>query len=66
MSLRTIHLLFIGLSIVLAAFFAAWAGDRYRIAHDAGYALTAAASGAAAAGLAIYGARFRRKTRRLS
>ena len=34
MSLRAFHLLFIGLSIVLAAFLAAWAAGQYRIEVD--------------------------------
>ena len=65
MSLRAFHLLFIALSVVLAAFFAAWAVGQYRVAHDPGYALTGVVSLAAGVGLAVYGALFQRKTRRL-
>lgn len=65
MSLRAFHLLFIALSIVLAAFVAAWAATEYRAAHDAGYAATTVGCIIAAAALAAYGAAFQRKTRNL-
>jgi len=65
MSLRAFHLFFIALSIVLAAFCAAWATTQFRAAGDAGYAVAAGASIAAAAALAVYGATFQRKTRNL-
>ena len=65
MSLRSFHLLFIALSVILAAFFGAWALGEYRSAHGVGYALTGVASLASGVGLAIYGAAFQRKTRNL-
>jgi hypothetical protein len=65
MSLKAFHLLFIALSIVLAAFVAAWAVSQYQVRHDLNYALAGLASAAAGAGLAVYGAAFQRKTRRL-
>ena len=65
MSLRHFHLLFIGLSVVLAAFFAAWAGGQYRQAHELQFAVTGAVCLASGAALAVYGARFRRKTKNL-
>ena len=65
MSLRMFHLLFIALSVVLAAFFAAWAANEYRSAPHLSYALVGVASLASGAGLAVYGAAFQRKTRRL-
>jgi hypothetical protein len=65
MSLRAFHLLFIAMSVVLAAFFAAWAVGEYRTGHEAGYAVTAVGSLASAAALAVYGAKFQRKTRQL-
>ena len=65
MSLKAFHLLFIAISIVLAAFMAAWAVGQYRALGDASYVATAVASVAAGAGLAVYGARFQRKMRRL-
>ena len=65
MSLKTFHLVFIALSIVLAAFMAAWATSQYRAVHDASYLATAGVSAIAGAGLAIYAARFQRKARRL-
>jgi hypothetical protein len=65
MSLRAFHLLFIGLSVALAAFFAAWAGGQYRLEHESIYAVTVAGALAAGGGLAVYGTRFQRKTRNL-
>ena len=65
MSLRAFHLLFIGMSVVLAAFVAAWAGQQYQAAHDVTYAVTAVAALAGGIGLACYGAAFQRKMRRL-
>ncbi len=66
MSLRAFHLLFITLSVLLAVFCAGWAGTEFRADQGAIYALGSALSLAAAAGLAVYGAAFRKKTRRLS
>jgi hypothetical protein len=65
MSLRMFHLLFISLSVVLAAFSAAWAMGQYRIAHESIYAVTTAGAVATAAGLMWYGTAFQRKTRNL-
>jgi hypothetical protein len=65
MSLRAFHLLFIGLSVILTAFFAAWAAGQYRVEHQPGYVVAAAVSLAAGAGLAVYGAAFQRKTRQM-
>jgi hypothetical protein len=65
MSLKVFHLVFIGVSVVLAAFVAAWAGQQYRAANGAIYAVTAAAALASGVGLACYGAAFQRKMRRL-
>jgi hypothetical protein len=65
MSLRAFHLLFIALSIVLAAFLAAWAVGQYRAGHDAAYLGVGAASLMSAAGLAMYGVAFQRKTRNM-
>jgi ABC-type Mn2+/Zn2+ transport system permease subunit len=65
MSLRMFHLLFIALSVVLTAFFAAWAIGQYRAAHDVSYAITAVVSLASGIGLVVYGAAFQRKTRNL-
>jgi hypothetical protein len=64
MSLKAFHLFFIALSIVLAAFVAAWAVSQYRAVHEAGYVLAVVASLATGAGLAVYGVVFRRKVRR--
>jgi len=66
MSLRAFHLFFIALSVVLTAFVAAWAVGQYRALHDATYVAAAVASLASGVGLALYGAVFQRKTKRLS
>lgn len=65
MSLRAFHLLFIALSVVLAAFFAAWAVGQYRLEHQIGYAAAGALALVCGGGLAVYGTRFQRKTRSL-
>jgi ABC-type Mn2+/Zn2+ transport system permease subunit len=65
MSLRTFHLVFIALSVVLAAFVAGWSAGEYRAAHDLSYALASAGSLATGVGLSVYGAAFQRKMRRL-
>ena len=65
MSLRTFHLVFIGVTVVLAAFVAAWAVQQYQAVHALGYAMTAALSLAAGGALIAYGAAFQRKTREL-
>ncbi len=65
MSLRAFHLLFIALSVVLAAFFAAWAAAQYQVDHQAGYVVAGLASLAAGGALAVYGAAFQRKTKNL-
>jgi len=65
MSLRAFHLLFVALSVVLAAFVAAWAAQQYQSAHATSYALASAAALACGGGLACYGAVFQRKTKQL-
>ena len=65
MSLRAFHLLFICLSVILAAFSAAWAVGQYRLEHETIYAVTTAGAIATAAGLMWYGTAFQRKTRNL-
>ncbi len=65
MSLRMFHMVFIGVSVVLAVFVAGWAGQQFQTAHAVGYALTAVASLAAGCGLIAYGAAFQKKTRSL-
>jgi len=66
MSLRAFHLFFIALSVVLTAFVAAWAVGQYRALNDATYVAAAVVSLASGVGLAIYGAAFQRKMKRLS
>ena len=65
MSLRLFHMVFIGVTVVLAAFVAAWAVQQYQSVHAAGYAVTAALSLAVGGALIAYGAAFQRKTREL-
>jgi hypothetical protein len=65
MSLRTFHLLFIALSVVLTAYVAAWAAGQYRGDQQSRYVVAAAGSLALGAGLAAYGAAFQRKMRRV-
>ena len=66
MSLRAFHLLFIALSVVLAAFVAAWAVGQYRLEHEMRLRRRpASVASLAAAALAVYGATFQRKTRNL-
>ena len=66
MSLRAFHLFFISLSAVMAAFCSAWAFSQYRADHQAIYVVGSVASALSVAGLALYGAAFQRKTRKLS
>ena len=65
MGLRAFHLLFVSLSVILAAFSAAWAVGQYRLEHETVYAVTTAGAIAVAAGLMWYGTAFQRKTRNL-
>ena len=65
MSLRAFHLVFIAVSVMLAAFVAAWALNEYNTTHDAGYVAACAVSAATGVGLAVYGAIFQRKMKRL-
>jgi hypothetical protein len=65
MGLKNFHLVFIGVSIVLAAFVAAWAGQQYRAVSGVGYIVTALAALASGVGLAMYGAAFQRKSKQL-
>jgi hypothetical protein len=65
MSLRVFHLVFIGVSVILAAFVAAWAVQEYQSVHAIGYAVTAALSLAAGGGLIAYGTAFQHKTKQL-
>src|SRR5205085_10876430 len=65
MSLRAFHLFFIAVSVVLAAFFAAWAVSQYRLEHHVPYAVAGIGSLVAAGALIAYGAAFQRKTKHL-
>ena len=65
MSLRAFHLFFIGISVVLAAFFAAWAAAQYSAGHELIYVVVAVLSLASGLALAIYAVKFQRKTKGL-
>jgi hypothetical protein len=64
-SLRSFHLFFIALSVVLAAFCAAWGAAEYRAGHGGADAIFAVVSAGAGAALIRYGTAFRRTTRQL-
>jgi hypothetical protein len=63
MSLKAFHLLFIGLSAILGAFFAAWSIGQYQATHEFSYVAAGAFGVAAAGSLVVYGAAFQKKTR---
>lgn len=65
MSLRAFHVVFIAVSILLAAFVAAWANGQYRLEHEVEYAVTGVGALILGGGMAAYGAAFLRKTRNL-
>jgi hypothetical protein len=65
MSLKAFHLLFISLSVVLAAFCAAWAVGQYRSEHEIAYVLYTVLSIGIGGALVVYGAAFQRKARKL-
>lgn len=58
MNLKAFHLLFIAISVMLAAYVAAWGFNQ-------GYVAAACASIASAVALIVYGTAFQRKMRRL-
>ncbi|HKB13723.1 MAG TPA: hypothetical protein VKD69_23810 [Vicinamibacterales bacterium] len=66
MSLRAFHLFFIAMATILAAFVAAWAAQQYQASHAVSDAAVAAGALTSGIGMAIYGAMFQRKTRKLS
>ncbi len=65
MSLRAFHLLFIALSVILAAFFAAWSTEQYQVKHETIYAVAGVLGLATVAGLVAYGVAFQKKTREM-
>ncbi|HEY7289386.1 MAG TPA: hypothetical protein VH583_06070 [Vicinamibacterales bacterium] len=65
MSLKAFHLFFIAMSVILAAFTAAWATGQYRTLHETNDLLMVVLSVGLGAGLAFYGVKFQRKARRL-
>jgi hypothetical protein len=65
LSLTMFHRLFIVLSVILAAFVAAWATGEYRALGNAIYMITAAGSALAGGGLVVYLVTFQRKVRHL-
>ena len=65
MSLRAFHLVFIALSVILAAFSATWAGAQFSATHRPMFLVVAAAFLLTATLLGVYMAAFVRKTRHL-
>lgn len=65
MGLRSFHLFFIAISVILAAFFAAWCAEQYQMQQSLVYATAAVLGLATAGGLATYGVAFQKKTRGL-
>jgi ABC-type Fe3+-siderophore transport system permease subunit len=65
MGLRTFHLFFISISVVLAAFVVAWATGQYRLEHEGIYIVWMVAGACAGVALAVYGTQFQKKTRNL-
>ena len=65
MSLRSFHLFFIAISVLLAAFVAAWATGQYRLEHQAIYVVWGCGAVVFGGALVTYGTAFRRKTRNL-
>ena len=65
MGLKSFHLFFIAMSVILAAFTAAWSVTQYRATPDMTYIGTCAVSAVAGAVLIVYGAKFQRRARRL-
>jgi len=65
MSLKAFHLFFIAISVILAAFTAAWAVNEYRFAHEASYIVTTVGAVLTGAALAVYGIKFQQKAKRL-
>jgi uncharacterized membrane protein YcjF (UPF0283 family) len=57
------HMVFIGVSVMLAAFVAAWAVQQYQATQALGYVMTVAAAVASGAGLIVYGTKFQKKTK---
>ena len=65
MGLKSFHLFFIAMSVILAAFTAAWSVTQYRATPDGTYIATCAVSALAGAVLIVYGVRFQRRSARL-
>lgn len=65
MGIRRFHLVFISISVMLAAFTAAWGATQYQTDPKGTYIVAVIASVIAGAALAVYGAAFQRKTRQL-
>jgi hypothetical protein len=65
MGLRSFHLFFMAISILLAAFVAAWANGQYRLEHEGIYLAWMIGAIGLGAALVIYARAFQRKTRHL-
>ena len=66
MSLKTFHIVFIGVSTLLGILFSLWNLREYLDSGGLGFAATACCSIALSAGLLYYGVRFIKKLRDLS
>lgn len=66
MSLKTFHILFVCVCVVLALGFAAWCFGRYGNDGGVGYGIAAAMSLLAVGGLVYYGVSFLRKLKDVS
>jgi hypothetical protein len=64
-SLKAFHLLFIAISVILAAFFGAWSFNEYQAGQHIAYAASGVVALATGVGLAMYGAAFQRKAKNL-
>ncbi len=65
MSLKSVHLLFISLSVALAILTALWSFGQYAAGQGTGYVLGAIGSIAGASGLVVYARSFAQKARRI-
>jgi hypothetical protein len=65
MGLRGFHLFFMAISVLLAAFVAAWASGQYRLEHEGVYLVWMIGAVGAGGGLISYAMAFRRKTRNM-
>jgi len=63
--LKSFHLFFIAMSVILAAFTTAWSVTQYQAAPGANYIATGVVAALAGAALIVYGIKFQRRSARL-